>query len=122
MSSIRGKRNKTTEYILRMALVRHGIRGWILHPKYVPGCPDFFFPQKNIAVFVDGCFWHGCSRCGHIPLTNRPFWSAKIKRNRNRDLTNAKVLRKAGIRVLRFWEHELRESLGKCLGRIRLIR
>jgi DNA mismatch endonuclease, patch repair protein len=117
MSSIRGKSNKSTERTLRMALVRTGIRGWQLHAD-LPGRPDFYFHKLRIAVFVDGCFWHGCARCGHIPRTNRPFWKAKIARNRQRDRRNLKTLRAQKIDVLRFWEHDLRLSLMRCVHRI----
>src|SRR5882724_9281179 len=69
MSSIRGKSNKSTEAVLRSKIVRAGIRGWTMHPPHVPGKPDFYFHRENVAVFVDGCFWHGCGKCGHIPKT-----------------------------------------------------
>ena len=118
MSAIRGKRNKSTELPLRMALVRAGIRGWIGHPVDILGKPDFYFPQKGIAVFVDGCFWHGCHRCGHVPKTNRPFWTAKLMRNRQRDITTSRHLRSRNIVVLRFWEHDVRFRLDFCIRKI----
>ena len=92
MSAIRSRGNKSTEMVLRMALVRAKMGGWIMHPKGVPGKPDFFFAANNLAVFVDGCFWHGCNRCGHIPKTNRPYWKAKIARNRLQHRKVAKQL------------------------------
>jgi DNA mismatch endonuclease (patch repair protein) len=119
MSAVRGIGNRTTELRLRSAMVRAGLSGWQIHPKNIYGNPDFFFPQDNLAVFVDGCFWHGCRRCGHIPNTNRSFWSAKIKRNRQRDARTRMKLEASGYLVLRFWEHELRENLDKCLTRIK---
>ena len=118
MSSIRGKRNKTTEVALRMALVRAGLSGWKLHPPELPGRPDFYFASKQVAVFVDGCFWHGCPRCGHVPKTNTPFWRSKIHRNRQRDARTRSQLRNRGITVVRFWEHELRDQLSACLARL----
>jgi DNA mismatch endonuclease (patch repair protein) len=114
MSSIRGKSNKSTEGILRMALVRAGMKGWQLHAN-LPGRPDFYFPSSRTAIFVDGCFWHGCARCGHVPKTNRPFWAAKIARNRQRDRRNRRILVHEQISVLRFWEHDLRQSLARCV-------
>jgi DNA mismatch endonuclease (patch repair protein) len=122
MSSIRSKRNKSTELALRMALVRAKIRGWVLHPNEIPGRPDFFFPKKRLAIFVDGCFWHGCHRCGHVPRTNRSFWALKIKRNQSRDLANNKKLRRTGTCVLRFWEHELRGNTDRCVAKIAKLR
>lgn len=108
MSAVRGKNNKSTERRLRMELVRRGIRGWTLHASALPGKPDFWFPSVGLAVFVDGCFWHGCPLCGHIPRTNRDFWAAKIARNHERDSKVNTLLRGLGVRALRFWECELR--------------
>jgi DNA mismatch endonuclease (patch repair protein) len=118
MSAIRGKRNKSTELPLRMALVRAGLRGWSSHPDHILGKPDFFFSRRGIAVFVDGCFWHGCRRCGHVPKTNRPFWTAKIIRNRQRDLITSRKLRARHVVVLRFWEHDVKNRLDYCIRRI----
>ena len=110
MSAIRGKNNHSTELRLRMALVREGINGWKSNEKLIPGHPDFFFTKKRLAVFVDGCFWHGCPKCGHFPKSNRAFWKAKILRNRQRDrLVNRKLKRK-GIKVIRIWEHSLQKK------------
>lgn len=107
MAAIRGKHNKSTELVLRMALVRSKISGWRLQAADLPGNPDLFFKSKRLAVFVDGCFWHGCPRCGHIPKTRRLFWKTKIMRNRQRDRSTTRDLRKKGVAVLRIWEHEL---------------
>lgn len=112
MSSIRGKRNRTTEVVLQLALVRNKIRGWRLHPEYIFGRPDFYFPRQKVAVFVDGCFWHGCPRCGHIPKTRSEFWHAKINRNRQRDRRTKRVLSQSGITVIRVWEHQLKSPHG----------
>lgn len=109
MGKIRSRNNRTTELRLRMALIREGRRGWVLHPD-LPGRPDFFFISGKLAVFVDGCFWHGCNKCGHVPKTRSRFWSAKIERNRQRDKRTARALRSSGIRVLRIWEHSLNSS------------
>jgi G:T-mismatch repair DNA endonuclease (very short patch repair protein) len=79
-------------------------------------------PISNKAVFVDGCFWHGCRRCGHAPRTNAAFWEAKIERNRDRDLLTTRRLRRKGLRVLRFWEHELHDDLERCISLIAKIR
>jgi DNA mismatch endonuclease Vsr len=110
MSAIRGKHARTTERTLRMALTRAGIGGWQLHPVGLPGNPDVYFPKQRIAVFVDGCFWHFCPKCGHIPKTRRLFWKAKIERNRFRDSKVKLSLRELGIGTLRIWEHELKQQ------------
>jgi DNA mismatch endonuclease (patch repair protein) len=108
MAAVRAKENRTTERRFRALLVQAGIKGWKVRPRGLPGSPDFYFSAQSLAVFIDGCYWHGCPRCGHIPRTNRPFWAAKIQRNNERDRTNAVRLRERGLQVLRFWEHELR--------------
>lgn len=91
-----------------------------MHEKGVPGSPDFYFPAELLAVFVDGCFWHGCPRCGHIPHTRRPFWQAKISQNRKRDRRARARLSRLGIRVIRIWEHALREpgSLRRAVAKV----
>src|SRR5262245_30946950 len=78
MQAVRGKNNRTTERRLRMGLVRYGVSGWQVRPGGLKGNPDFLFISSKVAVFVDGCFWHGCAVCGHLPHTNRLFWRAKI--------------------------------------------
>jgi DNA mismatch endonuclease (patch repair protein) len=119
MAAIRGKGNKSTELKLRMALVRAGLGGWTTHPKDVFGKPDFFFPSQKVAVFVDGCFWHGCAKCGHIPKTNQSFWTTKIERNRKRHRRVNAQLKSEGIHVRRFWEHALRCNLDQAVSKLR---
>ncbi len=123
MGKIRSRNNKTTEMRLRMALIRERHNGWVLHPD-LPGRPDFFFTRGKLAVFVDGCFWHGCKMCGHVPKTRSRFWSAKIDRNRQRDKRTTRILKASGIRVLRIWEHSLvsRDSLRKIVAKIDSLR
>src|SRR5204863_8839051 len=79
MGRVRSKGNYSTERSFRLALVRAGIRGWVLHPEKVFGSPDVCFPGEKIAVFIDGCFWHGCARCGHVPRTRSAFWQLKFE-------------------------------------------
>lgn len=112
MSAIRGKHNKSTELKLRMALVKAGVKGWVLHPSDVFGKPDIFFTKKRLAIFVDGCFWHGCASCGHIPKTRSAFWKAKFERNQARAVLVKTNLRKQSIKVMRVWEHSLAEASG----------
>jgi DNA mismatch endonuclease (patch repair protein) len=117
MGKIRGKNNRTTEVRLRYALVRAGIAGWRLHAA-IPGRPDFYFARNKIAIFVDGCFWHGCPKCGHIPRTNRAFWRAKIERNQQRSAKWDRLLREERILVLHIWECEIKSSLHAFLSRL----
>ena len=125
MASIRHKRNRTTEVRFRMILVRAGIDGWQVTPRAVPGNPDFVFPEHKLAIFVDGCFWHACPKCGHKPSSNTGYWHAKLARTAARDKRNRAMLRRRGWSVYRFWEHELstpdrvRSRLMRALGRPR---
>ncbi len=118
MGVIRGRGNKTTEARLRLMLVRSGISGWKMHPPGMAGNPDFYFPASQIAIFADGCFWHGCPKCGHVPSTNRRFWGLKIQRNKERDAQKARRLKSQGIIVLRFWEHELKHDGRQCIAKL----
>lgn len=119
MAAVKGKGNKTTERRLRAALARAGISGWKIGQRDIIGKPDFFFPKVRVAIFVDGCFWHGCPKCGHYPKTNSGFWRAKIERNRARDMAQLEALKASGVSAIRFWEHELRLELSKCVQTIR---
>ena len=71
--------------------------------------PDFVFPKQRVAVFVDGCFWHGCPKHATQPKNNRAFWRKKLAGNQARDQLVNRMLRQAGWRVVRIWEHELQE-------------
>jgi DNA mismatch endonuclease (patch repair protein) len=106
MSRIRSRGNQATELALAKLFRRHKITGWRRNQK-VFGKPDFIFPKHKLAVFVDGCFWHGCPKHGTQPKGNAAFWRKKISRNQIRDRLVTRTLRKAGWRVLRIWEHEL---------------
>jgi DNA mismatch endonuclease (patch repair protein) len=69
--------------------------------------PDFVFQKLKLAVFVDGCFWHGCPKHATWPANRAAWWRRKIKGNQARDALVSRTLRRAGWRVLRVWEHEL---------------
>jgi len=72
--------------------------------------PDFVFPKSRTAVFVDGCFWHGCPKHGTKPKGNASFWRKKFAVNKARDRRVNRALRRAGWQVLRVWEHELKRG------------
>lgn len=108
MSLVRGKGNKATELVLAKHFRAHGIKGWRRHYAVV-GKPDFAFPRQRIAVFVDGCFWHRCPKHGRLPRSNRSFWIPKLEQNKARDRRTTRALRAQQWRVVRIWEHELRD-------------
>lgn len=106
MSRIRGKGNKATELRLIQTFRDNDIIGWRRGSK-LPGKPDFVFPKLRVAVFVDGCFWHGCPKHATWPKNRAAFWKAKIEGNRSRDRRVDRALRQRGWVVLRIWEHSL---------------
>ena len=109
--------NTGPEIALRRALWRAGIRAYRLNYP-LPGKPDLVFPSKKLAVFVDGCFWHGCPRCYRQPENNKEYWVKKVARNMERDQRVNRELRRQGWTVIRLWEHEVRDDLEGCVARI----
>jgi DNA mismatch endonuclease (patch repair protein) len=109
MSRIRGVNTKP-EMLLRSALHAKGLR-FRLHRRELPGSPDIVFVKARVAVFVDGCFWHGCPEHGTSPKTNRNFWSEKISGNRKRDKKASLELGTMGWKVVRIWEHDVRRNV-----------
>jgi DNA mismatch endonuclease (patch repair protein) len=109
MSRIRGKGNEKTEVRLARLMRAGGLRGWRRHLR-IPGKPDFSFRKQKVAVFVDGCFWHGCPRCYRLPKQNRAFWKAKIEGNRRRDRSVNGRLRRLGWKVMRIKECQLKHA------------
>jgi len=85
----------------------------------LPGKPDYYLPGLKLAVFADGCFWHGCPKHGHIPEDNRDYWLRKLQRNMEKDRQANRTLRLQGVRVIRIWEHELKGSMAGARGKIR---
>jgi DNA mismatch endonuclease (patch repair protein) len=106
MSRVRGTGNKATELALITLFRRLDVSGWRRGARLI-GKPDFIFPKRRLAVFVDGCFWHGCPKHGTQPANNRAFWKEKLARNRDRDQSVTRSLKRQGWRVLRIWQHEL---------------
>jgi len=116
MSRIRSHGNAATELRLIGLMRARNITGWRTRQK-LPGSPDFVFPQKLLAVFVDGCFWHGCAKHCRIPSSNRGYWRSKIARNKARHKLIATKLRRRGWRVLRIWQHELKHP-ARCVQKL----
>lgn len=118
MARVRSQGNETTENRLASLLRKAGLSGWRRH-RPLPGRPDFVWPKAKIAVFVDGCFWHGHD-CGKnvTPKTNAEAWRTKITRNKARDRETRSILRRQGWTVLRIWECQLRKNPGQCVSSI----
>ena len=139
MSRIRSTGNKDTEMKLAGLMRAAGITGWRRQAalKYESRRmkdergtgkvkaerksvrPDFVFRARRVAVFVDGCFWHGCPRHATRPQQNRAFWDAKLARNKARDREVTRGLKRAGWTVLRVWECAL--SVKRAPGTLRRI-
>jgi DNA mismatch endonuclease (patch repair protein) len=117
MSLIRGHGNKDTELALIRLFRRHRISGWRRH-QHVFGKPDFIFKRNHLAIFVDGCFWHGCPKHCKIPAGNRAFWKKKFAANKARDRRVNRELHKSGWRVIRIWEHDLAKRGEHCIRKI----
>jgi DNA mismatch endonuclease (patch repair protein) len=107
MAAIHSRGNTTTELPLAKQLWSAGLRGYRKHWP-VKGRPDFAWPGRKVAVFVDGCFWHGC-HCKSLPRTNAKFWRNKIETNRRRDDRVSRSLRRNGWVVIRVRECTVRK-------------
>ncbi|HRX54580.1 MAG TPA: very short patch repair endonuclease [Verrucomicrobiales bacterium] len=107
MRNVRSSGNQSTELTLIDIFRAAGLCGWRRNQR-LPGKPDFVFRRERVAVFVDGCFWHGCPKCYRRPKSNRKFWDEKVARNKKRDREVGKELRGKNWRVIRIWEHQLK--------------
>lgn len=107
---MQGNRAKDTapELALRHELFRRGLR-YRVHRRPFPSLrrtADVIFVRRKIAIFVDGCFWHGCPDHWKLPKSNAPYWESKVVANRSRDLETDQELKREGWTVVRVWEHE----------------
>lgn len=119
MGRVRGGGNTATELRLIAIFRANKISGW-RRRHLLTGKPDFVFPREKLVVFVDGCFWHGCPTHATWPKNNAEFWRAKILGNQRRDRAVNRLLKKAGWRVLRIWEHALtKRHEARTVARIR---
>lgn len=101
--------NTTPELAVRRLLHASGLRYFVHRAVPVGGLrvrPDVVFPRMRVALFIDGCFWHGCPQHGTRPRVNSTYWEAKLTRNRARDERVNAALRSEGWHVIRAWEHE----------------
>jgi len=104
MSLIKGQWTKPEKWL------HNYLRGWKvphkMHPK-MEGAPDVILPIEKIAVFIHGCFWHGCKKCYKAPVNHAKFWRAKVLANIRRDGKNVRLLKNRGWNVKIIWEHEI---------------
>lgn len=109
-ASMQGNRSRDTvpEMAIRKLVHRSGLR-YRVSVRPIPTLrrtADLVFPRARVAVFVDGCFWHGCPYHFRLPRTNTEYWRAKISRNQDRDVEVDRTLSDRGWLVVRVWEHE----------------
>lgn len=117
MSRVR-QRDTTPELAIRKVLWSEGLR-YRLHEKILGVRPDIVFRRAKVALFVDGCFWHGCPIHYVKPRTRSEYWDPKLRNNVARDRRQTIELERSGWRVLRFWEHDARDDLDEVLERTR---
>lgn len=106
------------EIRLRKALWSSGLRYKLKTKIKLPGTPDILFPGAKLAIFVDGCFWHGCTLHGTQSKTNPDFWAAKIARNQERDKQVDEKLAAIGWRSIRFWQHDIENRIDDCVATV----
>lgn len=121
--TMRSNRSKDTgpELQLRRALWGAGLRGYRLHVRALPGRPDLVYERRQVAVFLHGCWWHGCPHCGRyrLPRTNSEYWKLKLQSNQERDAIAAERLEEMGYVVIVAWECEVKRQLSEVVARIR---
>lgn len=116
MSRIKG-RDTAPELMLREALITAGVL--LDEPRSAPvGRPDLVVSRPLVAIFIDGCFWHGCPEHYVRPRSRTDFWAAKLHGNVDRDRRQTLALEAAGWRVVRVWEHEIFENLPAVVKRV----
>lgn len=111
-----GARNTGPELDLRRALRAAGLHYQLR--RALPGSPDLTLGEPRVAIFVHGCFWHGCPKHYQEPRTRAAFWKEKLKQNRLRDRRVTKELRKRGWKVLVIWECDVENDLSGVVRRI----
>lgn len=115
MQNIRSKNTKM-ELKVRSHLHKKGLR-FRIHTNLI-GKPDIVFPSKKVVVFLDSCFFHKCRQHYIQPKSNLKYWRPKIERNVLRAKEVNKALRKQGYKVIRYWEHQVKKDINKCINKI----
>ena len=109
MRKVKSNRNKSTELKLIQFFKENAIKGWRRNFKLF-GKPDFVFPKQRLAIFLDGCFWHGHNCRNTKPKDNAEYWQTKIARNQQRDKNLTETLTNKNWKVVRIWECELKDN------------
>ena len=92
-----------------------------MHPA-IYGKPDILLNSSKTVIFIDGCFWHGCHTCNNKkPSTNKKFWINKIKKNIKRDAHVIRRLKKDGFKIIRIWEHDIKNNFPNLMGKIKVM-
>jgi DNA mismatch endonuclease (patch repair protein) len=112
-----GRTNTDLELKLRRALWKLGFR-YRVNVRVAATRPDIIFSRAKIAVFVDGCFWHGCPTHYVAPVGNADFWQRRLKVNKARDIKNSESLVAVGWQVLRFWGCRINKDLDGVIDTI----
>jgi DNA mismatch endonuclease (patch repair protein) len=115
MRSVRSK-NSSLERIVRSELHKRGLRFRLHYP--LLGKPDIVFVRSRLVIFIDSCFWHGCPEHVRMPNSNRDYWTQKIARNIKRDIQVNTAYKDIDWSVMRFWEHEIKNNLKRCIDKI----
>lgn len=116
MSRVKDKNSKA-EMALRSALHAEGLR-FRIHRRIEGVTVDIVFPGPRVAVFVDGCFWHGCPNHATFPKSNQKYWLPKLAENKKRDEKQTKHLQESGWRVIRVWEHDCSPPAANVVSQI----
>ena len=118
MAAVKSRGNLSTEARMVCLLRENKLSGWRRHFP-LPGTPDFCWPKKKVALFVDGCFWHGCPHCYQTPKSNVRYWKEKVAGNKRRDRRVNSAIRTKGWAVIRIWECQLSKNPDRCVARIK---
>jgi len=113
MSLIKSK-NTDIELLIKKRLHKKNLK-FKSNLSSLPGKPDIVFEKNRLVVFLDSCFWHQCPYHKNIPKTNKRYWIPKLAKNKERDKAVSKLLRKDGWKVIRFWEHQVKNNMDKCI-------
>ena len=111
------QRDTAAEISFRTALHAKGLR-YFVNRRIEGVAVDIVFPKARVAVFVDGCFWHGCPKHASYPKTNKEYWLPKLQANRERDRRQSAKLRASGWNVKRVWEHDCLPASSRAISRV----